>query len=163
MGSLSWTAEQDQELRQLATDGWSARQISVRFPGKTRNAVIGRLHRIGAVLTLKNRYGQTIDPKAKAQRDLENQQRRAAVRLAKGISFQKKEYREINHIIDGNPTPKCISFMELDNQSCRYVIGDVKGLDTVFCGDIKLDGQAYCQAHYRWCYRPSIYKPIAMR
>jgi hypothetical protein len=42
-----WTEEETALLRELATTGRSARQISSRIPGKSRNAVIGKLGRLG--------------------------------------------------------------------------------------------------------------------
>ena len=44
---MAWTEERVEMLKQLWTDGLSASQIARKMGGVTRNAVIGKVHRLG--------------------------------------------------------------------------------------------------------------------
>ena len=43
---MSWTDERVELLKKLWTDGLSASQIAAQLGGVTRNAVIGKVHRL---------------------------------------------------------------------------------------------------------------------
>jgi len=43
----TWTDQQIENLRDLATQNLTASRIAESFPGKTRNAILGKLHRLG--------------------------------------------------------------------------------------------------------------------
>ena len=60
---MSWTDERVETLKKMWAEGQSASQIAKELGGVTRNAVIGKVHRLG----LSNRVGGAPDPvKAKA-------------------------------------------------------------------------------------------------
>src|SRR6056300_126663 len=44
---MAWTDDRVETLKQLWTDGLSASQIARKMGGVTRNAVIGKVHRLG--------------------------------------------------------------------------------------------------------------------
>ncbi len=46
-GRLEWSEERVAELRRMWAEGWSASQIAKALGGTTRNAVIGKVHRLG--------------------------------------------------------------------------------------------------------------------
>ena len=50
---MSWTDERVETLKSMWTEGKSASQIAKELGGVTRNAVIGKVHRLG----LSNRVG----------------------------------------------------------------------------------------------------------
>ena len=50
---MSWTDERVELLKKMWTEGQSASQIAKELGGVTRNAVIGKVHRLG----LSNRSG----------------------------------------------------------------------------------------------------------
>ena len=53
MSEMSWTDERVETLKSMWSDGKSASQIAKELGGVTRNAVIGKVHRLG----LSNRVG----------------------------------------------------------------------------------------------------------
>ncbi|MDR5654551.1 GcrA family cell cycle regulator [Ruixingdingia sedimenti] len=55
---MSWTDERVETLKKMWADGQSASQIAKELGGVTRNAVIGKVHRLG----LSNRVGGTGRP-----------------------------------------------------------------------------------------------------
>ncbi|MDW4548330.1 GcrA family cell cycle regulator [Defluviimonas sp. D31] len=59
---MSWTDERVETLKKMWAEGQSASQIAKELGGVTRNAVIGKVHRLG----LSNRVGGAPEPKAKA-------------------------------------------------------------------------------------------------
>ncbi len=67
-----WTDEQDAKLVRLVSQGLSAREIAERFPGRTRNAIIGRCNRLGVTLhaspgPIKRKAKPKPEPKPKAK------------------------------------------------------------------------------------------------
>jgi GcrA cell cycle regulator len=148
MGALNWTPEQDAILRQCATDGMSAGQIrAAHFPDKSRNAVIGRIHRIGAALTLKDRFGQAPGT-SKAAKLRENRKRLASQAANGTLQTKKRNYSAETELFSA----KSISFMELNSSHCRYIIGDVNGAETVYCGCQVDLASSYCPHHVGKCY-----------
>ena len=61
---MSWTDERVETLKKMWTEGQSASQIAKELGGVTRNAVIGKVHRLG----LSNRAGGGAVPAAAAPR-----------------------------------------------------------------------------------------------
>ena len=57
---MSWTDERVETLKKMWSEGQSASQIAKELGGVTRNAVIGKVHRLG----LSNRAGGTAEPVA---------------------------------------------------------------------------------------------------
>ena len=55
---MSWTDDRVETLKKMWTDGQSASQIAKELGGVTRNAVIGKVHRLG----LSNRAGAAATP-----------------------------------------------------------------------------------------------------
>ncbi|MBL4813185.1 MAG: GcrA cell cycle regulator, partial [Rhodobacteraceae bacterium] len=59
---MSWTDERVETLKKMWGEGQSASQIAKELGGVTRNAVIGKVHRLG----LSNRAGTTGSSSAAA-------------------------------------------------------------------------------------------------
>ena len=59
---MSWTDERVETLKKMWGEGQSASQIAKELGGVTRNAVIGKVHRLG----LSNRAGSATAAPAKA-------------------------------------------------------------------------------------------------
>jgi GcrA cell cycle regulator len=60
---MSWTDERVELLKKMWNEGQSASQIAKELGGVTRNAVIGKVHRLG----LSNRTGAAARRQAEAQ------------------------------------------------------------------------------------------------
>ena len=141
---INWTPEQDATLRTAAEAGWSASEIAATyFPGKSRNAIIGRLHRTGIMLAKVSHDGKSKHSRAGRPRTANYRDRTPkASKPAKSISQPQMQLF----------SPKSVSFAELDLSHCRYIIGEPNGTDTVYCGcQVKL-GMSYCPHHAGKCY-----------
>ena len=62
---MSWTDERVELLKKMWAEGQSASQIAKELGSVTRNAVIGKVHRLG----LSNRVGGSDAPKGKGAED----------------------------------------------------------------------------------------------
>lgn len=158
---MSWTDERIDELRRLWAEGLSASQIANELGGVTRNAVIGKIHRMG----LSGRVKAQKPRAAAAPRRTPSRQ--AAVRpaapaqprvMAVGSAAVKVVERDIPApALEAAPEPVAVaeivpfgggvSLLELTPTSCRWPVGDPSDGDLKFCGAQCAPGQVYCQAH----------------
>ena len=123
-----WTDELVQKLLTMRRDGFSASLIAREF-GISRNAVIGKMHRV------KNRNSLGIE-------------------YVTGNSMQKiklpprsfvKPPKPVGAV--GNPVP----FIRTGSQHCRFIVSD-DGDPAMVCGNQKLNGSSYCEGHHAACY-----------
>lgn len=164
---MIWTDELKQYALDLVRDGHSAsaiaRQVNERFRlSKTRNAIIGLAHRNGLRLR-----GDPVEEKAAGR----PRTRTHKVRRPRKPPLQKAKdsFRPIRDIIrDGMPIPSPketdiprVSFLELgeDGKShCKWpCVSDPRETPLAapqFCGEPRLPGLSYCEAHTRRAYAP---------
>jgi GcrA cell cycle regulator len=180
---MSWTDERVELLKKMWADGQSASQIAKELGGVTRNAVIGKVHRLG----LSNRAGTATatkeTPKAKAKAAPKPDPKPAArPEPAKTEAPSEPEApRPVparKQIIPaGQPLPpqpsnneispealakvnevekkaKKISLMELTERTCKWPIGDPATDDFWFCGLPVQSGKPYCEAHVGVAFQP---------
>ncbi len=176
---MSWTDERVELLKKMWTEGQSASQIAKELGGVTRNAVIGKVHRLG----LSNRAGATpakaeakpakAEPKPKPQPKTEpaREAKPEPVAEAKPIPARKAI------IPAGQPLPpqpsaneispealakvnevekkaKKLSLMELTERTCKWPVGDPATEDFWFCGLPVQQGKPYCEAHVGVAFQP---------
>lgn len=104
-----WTESLTADLTRLWSHGYSCSQIGGML-GCTRNAVIGKAHRLGLASheRLRNRNGHTrkIDPKPRADPPEPGEQRRVRTRpnICQTV-FKSRERKPRNDAIFKKPTP----------------------------------------------------------
>jgi len=179
---MSWTDERVELLKKLWGDGQSASQIAKELGGVTRNAVIGKVHRLGLSnrattstaktdATAKAEPKPAAEPKAKAAPKLEAAARPAAPEPAAPIPMRKAI------IPAGQPLPpqpsaneispealakvseiekkaKRLSLLELTERTCKWPVGDPATDDFWFCGLATQAGKPYCEAHVGVAFQP---------
>ena len=145
---MAWTDERVELLKTLWAEGLSAAQIANKMGGVTRNAVIGKVHRLGL-------SGRATP--AKPQRGCgSSQERREEVVQAKPA---RTEYKPMI------PEPDAITALVLDtgdmttvatikNNMCKWPIGDPAKDDFHFCGQAAGAGKSYCTYHARLAFQP---------
>jgi hypothetical protein len=132
-----WSQEDDLELLRLWDKGWSASRIAIRFPGKSRNAIIGRVNR----LRLK---GVPI------MRRKEPKPGRPPTAAAKGPTGPQHKPAASLPLPATAPTPaSAISFEQLGPRTCRYPYGDVPPF--LYCGAETWEFSPYCAYHTGKC------------
>ena len=148
--SSSWTAERVAILRKLYEAGLSFSLIADELAcGLTRNAVIGKAHRLGlnARKIASGGLGDVNTPR----------------RTAKPIGRPRTRTNNITWREQGPeatalpPTPtevatSPVTFFELRLEHCRWPVSG-EGIGAVFCGGQVADKQSYCALHYRMAYR----------
>ncbi len=145
---MAWTDERVETLKKLWAEGLSAAQIANKIGGVTRNAVIGKVHRLGL-------SGRATP--AKPQRGCAP----AATQKDKDVPA-KAPREEVKSVI---PEPDFIAPLVLDsgdaatvstigNNMCKWPIGDPAREDFHFCGQPTLPGKSYCAYHARMAFQP---------
>lgn len=153
---MAWTDDRVDLLKKLWAEGLSASQIAGRLGSVTRNAVIGKVHRLGL-------SGRATTSRMKSHRP---RQRMAAKRMAKsryatiGNPALRALYNaETNVYLP--PTEELVipvaerkSIQTLTEVTCRWPIGDPQNTEFHFCGKNKVPGLPYCEFHARRAFQP---------
>jgi len=145
---MGWTEERVALLRKLWAEGLSASQIAKQLGGVTRNAVIGKVHRLG--------LAGRATPSRPAKRPVRTARPRSigpsAPRLRPVSSLPSVVIPDLEPLKfeDG----KAASVLTLNDTMCKYPIGDPTEADFAFCGRASSCGP-YCQDHARLAYQPS--------
>jgi GcrA cell cycle regulator len=156
---MSWTDERVELLKKLWTDGLSASQIAAELGGITRNAVIGKVHRLGL-------SGRAKSPSSSAPRQRRTRPShimrvpRPAMRgntaLATSYAYDLEVEAELEPIENVTPIGQRRTLLELNESTCRWPIGDPSNTtDFYFCGGPPISGLPYCSFHSRVAYQPA--------
>ncbi len=154
---MAWTDERIEALKRLWSEGLSASQIANRLSGITRNAVIGKVHRLGLAGRATTSRLHSHRPRAR----LANTTRAASGRVA---PLGNPAFRAL-YLPDAEPyMPPAEEFViplaerktlqTLVECSCRWPIGDPQMADFHFCGKTKVAGLPYCEFHARRAFQP---------
>jgi GcrA cell cycle regulator len=154
---MGWNDERVDLLKKLWSDGLSASQIAGRLGGVTRNAVIGKVHRLGLSGRATTSRMKSHRPRARSQ---------ATKRLMKP-RFANLGNPALRQLYLGDTEPYVPSVEELvipvaERRSiqtltevcCRWPIGDPQQPDFHFCGKNKVLGLPYCEFHARRAFQP---------
>jgi GcrA cell cycle regulator len=154
-----WTDEKVELLRQLWLDGKSASQIAGELgDGVTRNAVIGKVHRLGLSGRVKTsapaapRVRQRPAGPRPAPRSGGAFRGNTALALARDTQIEAEpEFREDVVI----PMSLRVTIVELREAMCRWPLGDPTSSEFRYCG-IQTQGDGpYCVHHGRMAYQPA--------
>ena len=153
---MSWTDERVELLKKLWTDGLSASQIAAELGGITRNAVIGKVHRLGL-------SGRAKSPSAAAPRQRKARAHPHMLRVARPAmrgntalaqAFEYEIAEEPQLVDNVIPIGQRRTILELSEGTCRWPIGDPGSADFFFCGGPSLTSLPYCAYHSRVAYQP---------
>jgi GcrA cell cycle regulator len=152
---MSWTDERVELLRKLWSEGLSASRIAIELGGITRNAVIGKVHRLGLSGRAKSASGGVSRPR-KARAPMLRMGRpaiRGNTALAQMFELEAEAVPElIENVI---PIGQRRTILELTEQTCRWPIGEPGSSDFFFCGGNTIEGLPYCAYHSRIAYQPA--------
>ena len=137
---MTWTDERIEDLKRYWDRGLSCSQIATRLGGVTRNAVIGKVSRLG------------LAPRM--------QPRKPSSRVIKPLPQQRRWVPPVT--TEPLPPPQDIdtarvaSVLDLRDHHCRWPIGDPKAADFGFCGRAPTAGLPYCAGHARRAYEAPV-------
>ena len=159
----TWTDERVELLKKLWSDGLSASQIAGEFGGITRNAVIGKVHRLG--LSGRAKAPSSAAPRQRKPRAATHFMRpsrpvaRGNTALAHDLSLmfdtEQAQEPEPNFLENVIPMGQRCSILELTEATCHWPIGDPGSPDFFFCGGKAGQGMPYCAPHSRIAYQPA--------
>jgi GcrA cell cycle regulator len=147
---MGWTDERVETLKKLWLDGLSASQIAKQLGGVTRNAVIGKVHRLG--LSGRAAPSHPSRPAFKQPRPPRPismpapRQRAAEPRPAAPVpAVRQVPFVEL---------PGTATVLTLGAHMCKWPIGDPSTDDFTFCGRRATEERPYCIDHARVAYAP---------
>lgn len=150
---MGWTDERVMLLKRLWVEGKTAAEIAKLMGGVTRNAVIGKAHR----LKLSGRISP-IQENARGD-GIGKPRTVSAPRKAPKQTISRVSNREIIAPVQLPPVEESycfgdgISLVELKESTCRWPIGDPKEDGFKFCGGPSEEGIPYCAHHARVAYQ----------
>ncbi len=166
---MNWTDERVEKLKKLWSEGLSASQIAAQLGGVSRNAVIGKVHRLNLPGRAKA-GGTSPAPRAakrpaaaapRAQNFAPRAMTRTVARPA-GATMLKEELEvdaleEIVYVPSKNvviPIARRLGLTELTERTCKWPVGDPLTDDFHFCGCESPENSPYCNYHARLAYQP---------
>jgi GcrA cell cycle regulator len=180
---MSWTDERVETLKTMWSEGKSASQIAKELGGVTRNAVIGKVHRLG----LSNRVGGIDRPEDELIEGLAEdpapdpvalaEPQPAAAPAAAPKVTAKDPAPAVRQKPGGQPMPpqpagseispealanlaevakkaRRLTLMQLSERTCKWPVGDPATDDFWFCGLPTVPGKPYCETHVAVAFQP---------
>ena len=172
---MAWTDERIKQLRQLWSEGQSASKIAEKLGGVTRNAVIGKIHRLGLSNRSENSENKIITKKrgrpAKVkntdnfQKQIDNSKNKKFSQInsdkfddlhVDGLEDAKNTLPEatLANIAELEENAKKLNLMELTERTCKWPIGDPATENFWFCGHPSEQGKPYCSTHVSIAFQP---------
>ena len=151
---MNWTDERVELLKKLWADGLSASQIAAELGGVTRNAVIGKVHRLG--LSGRAKSPSSGMPRVRKARPASMRPRmRFNGNTALMPSYEAEFEADSDPLAHVVPMGPRVSITELSEATCRWPIGDPGQADFFFCGGRTITSLPYCAHHSRIAYQPA--------
>ncbi len=165
---MSWTDERVARLAKLWAEGLSASQIANDLGGVTRNAVIGKVHRLGLSGRDKPAGRSGATPRRKpAARSSGNSSRNGGARsrprtttrtvgntvikidFEESVAFEPRPVEELT-----KPVSRELTLLQLSESTCKWPTGDPTMPGFSFCGHSTDDEKPYCQYHSKLAFQP---------
>ncbi len=156
---MTWTDERVELLKKLWGEGLSASQIALQLGGGvTRNAVIGKVHR----LSLSGRAKPAANTAARVRRPRTAATAPRPVRtmVVGATALKALPMPELRRMpvrapeVVTMPVSLHATILTLSDQTCKWPIGDPAAADFHFCGNLPRSSAPYCEYHARIAYQP---------
>ena len=140
---MSWTDEKVAKLKELWGKGNTASQIAEIIGGISRNAVIGKAHRLNLSAKIKTRTATSNQNFDNSILDKNSNSKRIRRSKFKSLIIEKDFEPE---------NPKQLE--ELDENSCKWPIGHPDEKSFYFCGRSSMKDFSYCKLHILYAFQP---------
>ena len=171
---MSWTDERVETLKKLWAEGQSASQIANELGGVTRNAVIGKVHRLGLASRAQPKAeAKAAEPAAKKPAKPKPVEAPAAAappppppppqprpvaarppQVRPGFPHPPAPSEPLVDLVEVDAAALKLSLMELNERTCKWPIGDPSKGEFYFCGHPAAPGKPYCSSHVAAAYQP---------
>jgi GcrA cell cycle regulator len=143
---MSWTEEKVEKLKELWGKGNTASQIAEIIGGISRNAVIGKAHRLNLSAKIKKR--------SVLSNQISNEKFDSA-----NIKKQGRKDKFKSFLLDKNFEPaKNLNLEELNDQTCKYMEEHPNEHNASFCGRKTVEKFSYCPLHLMIVFQPKCKK-----
>ena len=139
---MSWNEEKVNKLKELWGKGNTASQIAQIIGGVSRNAVIGKAHRLNLSAKIKTRSA-SFNSNNENKTNVSSNNKKLRQSRFKSLLIEKNFEPE---------NPKQLE--ELDENSCKWPIGHPNEKSFYFCGRTSLKDFSYCKLHLLYAYQP---------
>jgi len=140
---MSWTEEKVNKLKDLWGKGQTASQIAAIIGGVSRNAVIGKAHRLNLSAKIKTR--------SSISQNTVNTNSQNNTEFKKGS--RKNRFRSL--LLDKNfEAAKNLQLEDLNENTCKYMEGHPDEKDSSFCGRKTVEKFSYCPLHLMIVFQP---------
>ena len=157
---ITWTDEMVQMLRELSQEALSATQMAERLGDKfgrkfTRNAIIGKAHRLNLEFGKSVAQKEEIKKKLPAKKPIQILAIKPKKNLVlKTITILAEAPEKPIHAF-ANPAAVGVNLQEVREGQCKYPLGDVRTNDLLFCGaPANSRHKTYCKYCYSIVYMP---------
>ena len=140
---MSWNDEKVSKLKELWGKGSTASQIAEIIGGISRNAVIGKAHRLNLSSKIKTRNSSSSQNLGSNLEENNSKQKQGRKSKFKSLLIEKDFEPE---------NPKKLE--ELDESSCKWPVGHPEEEAFYFCGRSSLKDFSYCKLHLLYAYQP---------
>tara|TARA_Y100001970_G_scaffold287292_1_gene411618 strand:- start:67 stop:561 length:495 start_codon:yes stop_codon:yes gene_type:complete len=138
---MSWTDEKVEKLKELWGKGHTASQIAELLGDTTRNAVIGKAHRLN------------LQARAPSKQTSSNKQNPKQSKRTNQTMSRKSKFKSI--LLDKNfESEKPTSLEGLTDHTCRWPIGHPDQESFYFCGRKPIEDFPYCKLHVLYAFQP---------
>ena len=139
---MSWNEEKVAKLKELWGKGSTASQIAEIIGGISRNAVIGKAHRLNLSAKIKTRNSPKNYDLLDSNKQIDNP-----------VRGRKSKFKSLIIEKDFEPeNPKQLE--ELDENSCKWPVGHPNEKSFYFCERSSLKDFSYCKLHLLYAYQP---------
>ena len=165
---MNWTDERVETLRKLWAEGLSASQIAAQLGGVSRNAVIGKVHRLKLSSRGRATAAPTRQKKATQASGGAKSVSRAAtvarsVTTSIGATALQQQFdaepvarqylRPVEDVVV--PISRRLQLVQLSERTCKWPNGDPLSEDFHFCGNDSAETGPYCTYHARIAFQPA--------
>ena len=140
---MSWTNEREEKLKELWKKGHTASQIAEILGGTTRNAVIGKAHRLKLQARAVSKKSHNKLHAKSDNAPLVKTQKLGRKAKFKALLLDKNFEQE---------NPKKLE--ELTDETCRWPIGHPYEESFYFCGRKSMEKFPYCKLHVLYAFQP---------
>lgn len=164
---MNWTDERVELLRKLWSDGLSASQIAAQLGGVSRNAVIGKVHRLKLSARGRSTAAPTRQKKVShGSSGTKTAARAASVSRPMPVSIgatalqahfdaepvARQVLRPVENVVV--PISRRLQLIQLTERTCKWPNGDPLTEDFNFCGNDAAETGPYCSYHARIAFQP---------
>ncbi|WP_375660459.1 GcrA family cell cycle regulator [Bartonella sp. CL71SXKL] len=169
---MGWTCERVELLKKLWSEGLSASQIAAQLGGVSRNAVIGKVHRLklpgrgktaqGSTRAQKTPVGSSSSSSPRVRRNTStvspiNTSSVSIEETALKTEFVVEDVKEVDMSTKSNvvvPISRQLNLLQLSENTCRWPVGDPLSADFHFCGADSDESSPYCAFHAKLAFQP---------